>query len=266
MSNPLPWFKVEVLQVANDLSDVRSLEAEGAYFRVLRHLWLNGPQPIEQLRRKCQHVFDELEHLFNNCSTTVEPLFSIEWLESQRAKCDEWRANKSVAGKKSAEVRSSKPKTKNRRSTVVEQPTSISTSILSKKEEEHAHELEWPGWAGERVKAAWSEFKDYRWSTHRVKYKSATTEQHAVNLLGKYYTTGKDCFDGLNLAMAKGWKFPVDPSELKPTQANGKPTEMTKAEADEALRRLRIEHGIPPGGMIETHLIPKDVLEAIRRP
>ena len=47
---------------------------------------------------------------------------------------------------------------------------------------------------------------------------------------------------------------------------NSKPTEMTKAEADEALRRLRIEHGIPPGGMIETHLIPKDVLEAIRRP
>ena len=128
MSNALPWFKVEVLQVANDLSDVKSLEGEGAYFRVLRHLWLNGPQPIEQLRRKCQHVFDELEHVFINCSTDVEQLFSIPWLENQRVKADEWRANKSVAGKKSAEVRASRSKTRNRRSTGVEQPTSTSIS------------------------------------------------------------------------------------------------------------------------------------------
>lgn len=116
------------MQVANDLSDVKSLEGEGAYFRVLRHLWLNGPQPIEQLRRKCQHVFDELEHVFINCSTDVEQLFSIPWLENQRVKADEWRANKSVAGKKSAEVRASRSKTRNRRSTGVEQPTSTSIS------------------------------------------------------------------------------------------------------------------------------------------
>jgi hypothetical protein len=75
-------------------------------------------------------------------------------------------------------------------------------------------ELQWPGWAGERVKATWEEFKAYRLTTHRVRYKSPKTEQHAVNLLAKYYQTGPACVEGLTLAMAKGWQFPVDPADL----------------------------------------------------
>ena len=144
MSNALPWFKVEVLQVANDLSDVKSLEGEGAYFRVLRHLWLNGPQPIEQLQRKCQQVFNEIQHVFSICSTDGQQLLSVAWLESQRAKADTWRANKRQAGIESARVRASKSKTKNRRSTAVEQPTSTSTSLSTpsdKKEEKERAEL-----------------------------------------------------------------------------------------------------------------------------
>ncbi|MCB0764923.1 MAG: hypothetical protein KDB84_09470, partial [Flavobacteriales bacterium] len=138
MSNALPWFKVEVLQVANDLSDVKSLEGEGAYFRVLRHLWLNGPQPIEQLRRKCQQSFSELEHLFINCSTGAEQLFTIEWLEKQRAAADTWRDNKRKAGVESARVRASKSRKKNRRSTAVEQHTSTSTSNSTQEGKERA--------------------------------------------------------------------------------------------------------------------------------
>lgn len=51
---------------------------------------------------------------------------------------------------------------------------------------------------------------------------------------------------------------------FKPGHANGGP--MSKADADRALDDLRAKHGIAPGCFIETHLIPKDVLEAIRRP
>jgi hypothetical protein len=85
--------------------------------------------------------------------------------------------------------------------------------------------LQWPWWASSNVLKAWEEFKAYRWVEHKAKYQSPTTEQHAVNLLAKYYTKGEECFDGLNLAMAKGWRFPVDPKDLAPKQANGKPVE-----------------------------------------
>ena len=148
MNNPLPWFKIEILQVADDLSDVSSLAAEGAYFRILRHLWLNGPQPLETIQRKCQQSFTELQHLFSECSTPVQHLFSIEWLERQRQAADEWRANKRVAGLQSALVRASKSKGKNRRSTVVEQPTSTSTLNSEKKERANEVEIVWPAWAG----------------------------------------------------------------------------------------------------------------------
>lgn len=75
--------------------------------------------------------------------------------------------------------------------------------------------MEWPSWAGPKVKAAWEEFKDYKRTTHRFRYKTPATEQHAINLLAHYFTKGEDCFNALNEAMAKGWKFPVDPAEMK---------------------------------------------------
>jgi len=127
-------------------------------------------------------------------------------------------------------------------------------------------ELVWPKWAGPNTKAKWTEFKEYRRTVDRFRYKSEASEQAALNTLGKYYKSGEDAVAGLDLAMAKGWKFPVDPKELAPKQANGRPAEMSKADADRALDDLRAKHGIAPGGFIETHLIPKDVLEAIRRP
>lgn len=42
--------------------------------------------------------------------------------------------------------------------------------------------------------------------------------------------------------------------------------QMTKAEADAALVEIRKANGIPPGGLVETQLIPHEVLEAFRRP
>lgn len=217
MSNVLPWFKVEVLQVANDLSDVKSLEGEGAYFRVLRHLWLNGPQPIEQLRRKCQQAFNELEHLFINCSTGAEQLFSVEWLERQRAAADAWRDKKSKAGTESARVRASKSRTKNRRSTAVEQPTSSST-VLDSSEKERASEsseLTWPAWGGPKCRAKWSEYIAYRQREHKARYKSIETEQKALDLACLYFPAGPMFVEGIEHTMAKNWKAPVDPAEHK---------------------------------------------------
>lgn len=227
MSNALPWFRIEVLQVANDLSDVKSLEGEGAYFRVLRHLWLNGPQPIEQLQRKCRHTFDELEHLFINCSTTDEQLFSVEWIEAQRAKADNWRANKSLAGKKSAELRASKSKKKNRRSTAVEQPTSTSTSILTQKGKDSATESDT---VADDFNALWITFERYGSKGKALAYyrKLSQDDRDAVHAkAGEYVASTPGCEYRKQL---EGWINPANrlwerPIPKKTLQINGQQTD-----------------------------------------
>jgi len=123
-------------------------------------------------------------------------------------------------------------------------------------------ELVWPNWAGLQTKAKWSEFVAYRKASHRFTYKSVQTEQSAINLLAKYYQNGKDCFAGLEEAMAKGWRFPVEPTAKI---ANGKATAMSREDAERTLADIRKQNGIEPGGIVETQLIPKDVLETLRR-
>jgi DNA-binding transcriptional regulator YhcF (GntR family) len=70
----------------------------------------------------------------------------------------------------------------------------------------------WPSWAGDQTKAAWEKFKAYKKTQHRFQYKSIDTEQAAVNLLGRYFANGKLCVAALEEAMAKGHKFPVEPT------------------------------------------------------
>jgi hypothetical protein len=95
-----------------------------------------------------------------------------------------------------------------------------------KKERAKEFELTWPKWAGPNTKAKWEEFKEYRKGLDRFRYKSAASEQAAINTLAKYYKNGEATVEGLDLAMAKGWKFPVDPSELttKAPTASPSPT------------------------------------------
>jgi len=83
--------------------------------------------------------------------------------------------------------------------------------------------IEWPNWAGPKVMAMWEEFKTYKRDQHRFQYKSPASEQAALNLLAKYYASGKLCVEGLDTAMAKGWMFPVDPAE-QPVRMNGAST------------------------------------------
>lgn len=56
----------------------------------------------------------------------------------------------------------------------------------------------------------------------------------------------------------------ADPPKPAPKAVNGQPTLMSRAEAMEALRKIRAQHGIPVGGFIEAHLIPDEVNKALR--
>lgn len=73
--------------------------------------------------------------------------------------------------------------------------------------------LEWPPWAGPNCKAKWDEFKKYRRKEHGKGYKSADTEQKALNLAAKYFKTGQEFVAALDYTMARGWQFPVPPDK-----------------------------------------------------
>jgi hypothetical protein len=92
-----------------------------------------------------------------------------------------------------------------------------------KKERSSEIELTWPSWAGPQTKAKWEEFKEYRKGMDRFSYKSTGSEQAAINTLAKYYTKGQQMVNAIDEAMAKGWKFPVDPA--KQHGNNGKSAE-----------------------------------------
>ena len=213
---------------ANDFMDATSTweaNACGLYVRCLCKQWTHGSIPSD-LRILARAIHSDREEL-ESCWDVLGPKFVDQGdgtlknrkLEEVRERQKEVSDKRSEAGKLGAIAKA------NAYANGQAKPTQRKVKEKEEIEVEEGHEVTWAEWAGQKVMLTWAEFKEYRWTTHKVKYKSPTTEQHAVNLLAKYYTTGRQCVDGLNLAMAKGWKFPVDPKDLAPKQANGKPVE-----------------------------------------
>jgi uncharacterized protein YdaU (DUF1376 family) len=197
----------------------------GMYIRLLCTQWVNGSIPDDQ-RRIARAAGVDLADLQREWHL-IEPKFPLAKDGTRKnARLEVVRSRQEEVSKSRKDAADARWNSNaNADANAHAKPKQRKVKEKDEVEVEDEHQITWPGWAGKNVKAAWSEFKDYRWDTHKVRYKSATTEQHAVNLLAKYYTKGEECFDGLNLAMAKGWRFPVDPKDLAPKQANGKPVE-----------------------------------------
>lgn len=200
--------------------DGMTLEQEGAYSRSVRHLWRNGPLPKERLQRICGACFDAVFA----CMVEVDGSWTLQWLEDARDNAKNRQDQTSKAGKVSAAKRSTNvERVLNVRSTNVLSP-SISSSTSSPEKERAKVEMLWPQFAGDKCKAKWAEFIAYRQKEHAKRYKSAETEQRALNLALKYFPTGPAFVAALDHTMAKGWQFPVDPSETKYPDANGVPS------------------------------------------
>lgn len=106
----------------------------------------------------------------------------------------------------------------------------------------------WPKWAGPQTLAAWEKFKGHKLAHHKFRYKSGDSEQSAINLLARYYKSGKECVEGLEEAMAKGHMFPVDPAgKFKPANGQATPTPTYgKAEAEAEEKAIREKYGRDP--------------------
>ena len=210
-------MKFDPDKIALDV-DGMSLEQEGAYMRCVRHIWRNGPLPEARLSKVCGNAWEAVKA----CAAEYEGGLSFSWLEDARTDAQGRSKRASVAGVASF----------NSRSTDVQQPfNGRSTDVLSisksksgstsksttQEGKERAPEVVqtvvWPEWAGPNTLTAWNEFKVYRWTEHKVKYRSRDTEQRAVDILAKYFPSGQECVAALHHSMGKGWKFPVDPAE-----------------------------------------------------
>jgi len=214
----LQWFAYDARKVGSDCAGMTG-DQEATYHRLMRYLWDEGPQPEAILRGRSFGNWDGIAH----CFTAAQSGLSLGWLEEYRTR----------AGATSERQRN------NRGATMVQPNTNHGESVVppSREEEEterkskskkksvapEARELVFPTWAGENTKAKWEEFKTYKRDQHRFQYKSPASEQAALNLLAKYYASGKLCVEGLDTAMAKGWMFPVDPAE-QPVRMNGAST------------------------------------------
>lgn len=203
----------------------------GMYIRLLCTQWVNGSIPDDQRRiakaagvdlAELQSEWHLLEPKFPRDGEGGRKNLRLEEVRSRQSEVSNSRKEAANARWNSNANASAKPvqrKVKEKEKKKEEE---------SKEVKERVSEMNWPRWAGPNVLKAWDEFKAYRWSQHKVKYKSESTEQHAVNLLAKYYKAGEQCFEGLNLAMAKGWKFPVDPAELTTKAATPAPSPTLK--------------------------------------
>lgn len=151
-SGAFPYIQVPIAEVADDLAHL-AVEAEGAYFRVVRKLAVKGPLTAREIRASVNCDTTGMEHLLNHSSTDVEPRLSFSWLEEWRIRANASRDRLSAMGKTSAEKRAAKKGKKNLRSTTVQptlsgssttvEPTTIlSSSISQDSEKERASKVE----------------------------------------------------------------------------------------------------------------------------
>jgi DNA mismatch repair ATPase MutS len=79
------------------------------------------------------------------------------------------------------------------------------TDKVSSKESARAREVILP-FQTDTFTAAWQEWKEYKRTDHRFKYKTAQSEQRALMKLQNEHPTETDAIEAIHTAIANGWK------------------------------------------------------------
>lgn len=217
------YMQVPMAIVATDLTGV-SVEVEGAYFRLVRLIAVNGPMKIADIRRKIGEVPD-VEHLLDHSSSDVEPLLSFCWVEEWRIRAKASRERMSAKGRASAAKRAEKKSKKNKRSTHVEQQhnsgstavehsTILYSTLISGKnsgEKERAESK-----PTEPLPFASPAFAEAvaRWERHRAEIKHKMTPEARKAWLKKCEAMGEaDALAAIDHSIANGWTGMFSPSQ-----------------------------------------------------
>lgn len=210
------------------------------HVRLLAWSWVNGGVPMQ---------FGPMSRI-SESAKKVWKTVGAKWVEVEgmyfNEKLEECREKQRIFNEKQREKSLLAVEARKASGLSVEEPTGTSTGHPAKGDpfrkrkrntllEEKERAIEWPKWAGPNTLAKWEEFKAYRLSEKKERYASAISEQRAVNLLAKWFTTGQQCVDAIDEAMGRGWLFPVDPAkrngQVAPStapilNANGKPQQL----------------------------------------
>lgn len=234
MNKPLD-FPFRAQQHIATLAALKPDEA-GSWIKLVAHCWYTGPLTIDLALRLVdgEENFDKIRFLLE----MRDNHFTFPWLEEERARKERQSKRNSINGRKGG--RGNKRGNRHRHAAAPAPPlpapprvhAPVPPAPAPPKEASAptlfpAERFTWPKWAGAKVKAKWQEFKLSRWENHKAEYKSINAEQSAIDLLDRYYTKGADCYDALQVAVAKQWKNLVDPADLAPKGAP-KPAEAPK--------------------------------------
>ena len=84
--------------------------------------------------------------------------------------------------------------------------TNISTNTSTNTFTKSAHPTVVLPFESDEFREAWNEWKEYKRTDHRFKYKTAQSEQRALMKLQNEYTDQNEAIDAIHRAIANGWK------------------------------------------------------------
>ena len=84
--------------------------------------------------------------------------------------------------------------------------TNISTNTSTNTFTKSAHPSVVLPFESDEFRDAWNEWKEYKRTDHRFKYKTAQSEQRALIKLQNEYTDQNEAIDAIHRAIANGWK------------------------------------------------------------
>lgn len=249
---PLEWMRFDPVKFGL-LVDGCTLEEEGAFMRVIRHLWNRGHLPEAEVKRICRGAFE----VVRAAMFEVDGHLSLEIVEDARTHGKRRVAQRVEAGIASAAKR-------NERSTTVErEPTTVPTGVLSnslssspsgKNGKERAPEkfpfdafwIQYPKKdAKQDAQKAWAKLKD----PDREACIARTPAFVASKEDKKFLPYGATYLNG------RRWEDEIV------TFAPAKP--MTKADAYAALNAIRKANNIPDGGNVGPELMTPELRSLI---
>lgn len=252
---PMQWFKFDPTVVGTIVEDL-DLAGQGAYFKLMRSLWVFGPLSEAEVRRKCGTTFEQLRELMCSAGDGL----SFGWLEALRSEGQHVSEVRAAA----ATVRHSKQNGTNDvqlHANAMQLPSISKSSSKSHGGKERANEVD------ERFESLWRIYEGKGAKGKAREYWAKLTEEDRAAILakapdyvaansGEALTYRKNLEGWINPAERR-WEAPIISRKVEAP----KPKAWTKAEAIEEVRRIRDLHGKD----FQTHHVPKDVLQAYRQ-
>lgn len=247
----MEWMRFDPVKFGL-LVDGESFEVEGAFARIIRHLWNRGPLPEAEVRRILKGNFE----VVRMAMFEVDGNLSLELVEDARAH-GQRRINQRVeAGIASAAKRNDRSTKMNDRSTdVLSMSLSSSESTQEKKERASAK--------SEGFEEFWSVYPSRKAKGHALKaWEKLTASERPLCLpaiqaqVKAHHFRGRDGQDftphPATWLNARRWEDEITERADDPKRP------MTKEEAREIINKLREQHGRD----FQTHHIPKHVYNA----